>query len=309
MKMKKQIRAILPLVALALVSTSAQAGTVALTSVDQLDFTNVVKAYDFTGSNSIASDGATFDIGGVTFTRHRWNDAVANGGNGTTFDGTTLINVNNSDNQGSGAPNISAGGTATDQANLSELLDWWNIGHGGDVDISIAGLANGAYKIQFIVGVSGTRDNELFDITAGAPGVSLGAFSGGSANFLITGDVAVIGGTLTLRLTEGIVAGGDNRRLISGLIISTITAAAPFAITEIEYDPDAEPFPTVSLTWRNSGAASYAAFYSLDMTTDSWGADLNDNIAADEGDTTTETFELPESLWAEGSVFFRIEER
>jgi hypothetical protein len=32
--------------------------------------------------------------------------------------------------------------------------------------------------------------------------------------------------------------------------------SSTFAITEIEYDPNAEPNPTVTLTWRNSGAAT-----------------------------------------------------
>ena len=104
-------------------SNSANAATVELTSVDQLDLTNVVKAYDFTGSNSIASDGTSFDIGGVTFTRHRWNDAVSSGGN-----------------------------------------------------------------------------------------------------------VAVTAGSLTLRLAEGTAPGGDNRRLISGLIINAVPVPAPAAL-------------------------------------------------------------------------------
>jgi hypothetical protein len=103
-------------------------------------------------------------------------------------------------------------------------------------------------------------------------------------------------------------AGNYNAQFGPIHIVHTFTPTT-FAITEIEYDPDAVDGPTVTLTWRNSGAKFYAAFYSLDMTTDSWGADLNDSIAADEGDTTTETFDLPESLWAEGAVFFRIEER
>jgi len=203
------------LAAFALVTTSAQAAITALTSVDQLDFTNVVKAYDFTGTNSIAANGATFDIGGVTFTRARWND----GNPGTTIDGMTLNNVNTSDNQGSGAPNITLGGTATDRTNLNELLDVWNIGNSPPMSISVA-LANGTYEIQYLVGVFGTRDNEVFNTTDGA-NVSLGAWSG-TGNYLITGEIVVTAGTLSLSVDEGIVAGGDNRPVVSGLIISAV---------------------------------------------------------------------------------------
>ena len=225
MKMKRLSKTILPLAALALACTSAQAAIVALTSVDQLDLTSYVKAYDFTGTNSIASDGATFDIGDVTFTRARWNDDNP----GTTIDDMTLNNVNTSDNQGSGAPNIVLGGSATDRTNLNELLDVWNIGNSPPMSISVA-LANGTYKIQYLVGVSGTRDNEVFNTTDGA-NVSLGAWSSApNANYLITGDIVVTSGTLTLSVDEGTVVGGDNRPVVSGLIISQVPEPSTTAL-------------------------------------------------------------------------------
>ena len=207
------------------------ASTVPLTSVDQLHLVNVVKAYDFTGSTSIARHGAFFDIGGVTFTRHRWQDGLAT-------DGLTLTNDYHptADDQVSRAPDITSGGSAADRANLNELLDWWNVGHGSDVDINIA-LADGNYRVQYIVGVSGTRDNELFDISAGTPGASLGDFNsaGKPQNFLITGYVTVSDGLLKLRLTEGTADGGDNRAIISGLIINSIPAS------DNEADPGTGP--------------------------------------------------------------------
>lgn len=198
-------------------ATSTMAGTVELTSVDQLDLDGVLKAYDFTFT---ANEG-TFDIGGVTFTRYNWGKPAPS----NTFDGLTLSNHLVIDNQGSGAPNITLGGTATDRANLNALLDCWNIGGGGDIDLSIQVPRNGLYKVQYIVGTSGARDNEVFDITAGAPGTSLGAWNGGTKNFLITADIKVTSGTIDLRVKEGIVAGGDNRRVVSGLIIKAYPPA------------------------------------------------------------------------------------
>jgi hypothetical protein len=124
----------------------------------------------------------------------------------------TLNNVNTSDNQGSGAPNITLGGTATDRTNLNELLDVWNIGNSPPMSISVA-LANGTYEIQYLVGVSGSRDNEVFNTTDGA-NVSLGAWSThdpstGNMNYLITGEIVVTAGTLSLSVDEGIVAANN----------------------------------------------------------------------------------------------------
>lgn len=196
-----------------------QAETVALTSVDQLDFANVVKAYDFTRS----ADNGVFDIGGVTFTRHSWTAS-----NPHTFDGLTLSGNLVIDSQGSSAADIVLGGTAQDRANLNALLDWWNIGGQGatPMDLSIV-VPNGTYKVQFIVGNHPTvnRYSELFDTNAGTPGVSLGYFYGGG-NWLITGNVVVSDGTLNLRLADYVPGtGGDDRRVMSGLIINS--AAAP----------------------------------------------------------------------------------
>jgi hypothetical protein len=86
-----------------------------------------------------------------------------------------------------------------------------------------------------------------------------------------------------------------------------------FAITEIDYAPDAAPNPTVTLTWRKSGAAAYIAKYSTDMI--DWGADMGGRLtdAIDENpgdpDQITETFDLSDfGLENESDLFFRIEE-
>jgi hypothetical protein len=92
------------------------------------------------------------------------------------------------------------------------------------------------------------------------------------------------------------------------------SAVAPFAITGIDYAPDAEPNPTVTLTWRKSGADSYIAKYSLDMT--DWGADIGAGLNAEDHDENpgdpdhiTATFDLAAfALDNETDLFFRIEE-
>lgn len=83
-------------------------------------------------------------------------------------------------------------------------------------------------------------------------------------------------------------------------------------ITEIVYNSDAEPNPTVTLTWRNSGAATYIAKVSPDMT--DWSADLDDGIVderdenPDDPDHITVTFPLEGVQPDTPRLFFRIEE-
>ena len=83
---------------------------------------------------------------------------------------------------------------------------------------------------------------------------------------------------------------------------------SPFVITEIVHDPEAD---AVTLTWPKSGAASYVARYSFDLT--NWEGDLDDGLTAndderpDDPDNITMTFGLS-GLGADGKIFFRIEE-
>ncbi len=97
---------------------------------------------------------------------------------------------------------------------------------------------------------------------------------------------------------------------ITGEGTVTVGAALPFIITDIQYDPDGKPNRTVTLTWRNTGADSYAVYFSPDMS--DWGADLDDGIVAGDdenpgdADNITVTFSLPGGL-AETKLFFRIE--
>ena len=96
--------------------------------------------------------------------------------------------------------------------------------------------------------------------------------------------------------------------LVFHIDIGPDVAAAPFAITEIDYGSDLN---TVTLTWRNSGADSYSAKFSLDMT--NWDSDLDDGITAEsdenpeDTDHITVTFPLEGVLGDAEELFFRIE--
>ena len=88
--------------------------------------------------------------------------------------------------------------------------------------------------------------------------------------------------------------------------------AAPFAITEIQYAPDAEPDPTVTLTWRSRPGTTYGAFSSLDLS--DWSNELADSLGPDtegiivDGDLLTMTFPLDNGLENATDLFFRIQE-
>ena len=119
------------------------------------------------------------------------------------------------------------------------------------------------------------------------------------------------GSPVSLTIGTTGTAGDAIFALADNLEITRISAADPLTITEIVYSPDAMPDPTVTLTWNNVGAASYAAKYSLDLT--DWGADLDDSVTADRDENPgdpehiTVTFSLPGDLGVEARVFFRIE--
>ncbi len=216
MKLNHPAKTLLPIATLALFCTSTQAATVSLTSVDQLDFNNVVKAYDFGPDVD-----STFDIGGVTFTRHHWTNGVAH-------DDLTVTGLHASGGN-LGSPNITLGGTAADRTNLNALLDDTNFGSGQDgttVALSIA-VPNGTYNVQYITGSSNNRENELFD-TNGGGSVSLGSYTGGG-NFLITGTVTTTDGTLDLDIF-GSAGSGDGRPIIAGLIINAVPEPSTTAL-------------------------------------------------------------------------------
>lgn len=88
----------------------------------------------------------------------------------------------------------------------------------------------------------------------------------------------------------------------------TIGSSAPLVITDLEYDREAR---TVTLTWFQTGATSYTAAYSTDLS--DWSGTFGSPVTADqderpgETDTLTVTFDLS-GVPDDSRGFFRIEE-
>ena len=87
----------------------------------------------------------------------------------------------------------------------------------------------------------------------------------------------VLEGTGTYTNTEAWIEGDGS-----------ITVGAPsiLAITEIDISLDFK----LALTWNSSPGTIYSVYYSLDMI--DWGADLDDGVVGDDGETTTKEFDL-----------------
>jgi hypothetical protein len=83
----------------------------------------------------------------------------------------------------------------------------------------------------------------------------------------------------------------------------------PFAITAIDYDPDAD---TVTLTWRSRPGKTYGAFSTLDLS--DWSNELADSLGInedenpDDGNHITVTFPLSDGLEDATDLFLRIQE-
>jgi hypothetical protein len=110
-------------------------------------------------------------------------------------------------------------------------------------------------------------------------------------------------------LANGVDYAGNGRGL-GTLLTGSSTLPVPFTIIAFSYDPATS---MVSLTWPSSPGENFALKYSRDMTipanaNTAWGADLNDSIMADAGETTTYAFKLSDfGLAGETNLFFRVE--
>lgn len=187
--------------------------TASVTDATALDYTNVVGAWNFTNS------GTDVVVQGVTFF-----DVSTEG----TTDGLTVVDGLLSDggsfDNGRGI-SVTSGGTVADQTNLTALFETTinglqGSGSASDIVLDISGLASGTYKFQILVGQRNDRRNKVI-----AEGVDLGVWqttTTGSNNYLISDQVAVMDGTLNLRLAWPDTSDGDDRRTISGLIVNQI---------------------------------------------------------------------------------------
>ncbi len=83
----------------------------------------------------------------------------------------------------------------------------------------------------------------------------------------------------------------------------TGTPSGSLRITKVEYTADPA---TVELTWNSIPNATYTVRYTTDLS--NWNSDLDDSIEADDGDSTTRSFDLSENgLDDETRLFFRVE--
>ena len=121
-----------------------------------------------------------------------------------------------------------------------------------------------------------------------------------------------VGGVTNIRLQVDTPIGGSFTGLSEVRFGGVVGPPIPFAITEIEYDPDAVDGPTVTLTWRNSGAATYIAWLSRDLI--DWDEDLDDSVTAEDDDRPADAEHITVTFPLEGDradaeeLFFRIEE-
>ena len=82
-----------------------------------------------------------------------------------------------------------------------------------------------------------------------------------------------------------------------------LAPSQPLAINSIDYSPNEGD---VSLTWNSSEGDVYAIKYSTDLI--NWDSDIEDDVQADAGDSTTRIFDISD-LGLTGSVYFRVEKQ
>ncbi|YCM46517.1 hypothetical protein V2O64_10850 [Verrucomicrobiaceae bacterium 227] len=90
----------------------------------------------------------------------------------------------------------------------------------------------------------------------------------------------------------------DNAILVSEAVNSTRDGH----VTDITFTSTTNE---VTLTWDSTAGNTYAIKYSLDLT--SFEFDINDEVPASAGDSTTETFSLPVGLIGIDKLFFKVE--
>jgi hypothetical protein len=146
--------------------------------------------------------------------------------------------------------------------------------------------------------------------------------SSNNNNLTLSGLTGLTDTTVTFTLTSNFATGYDSgtdtysgggsharHTILDDITLTGAIAPAPFVITAIDYDPDAD---TVTLTWRKTGAAIYIAWLSYDMS--DWGEDLDDSISPEDDERPEDTEHITMSFLLKGDradaadLFFRIEE-
>ena len=179
--------------------------------------------------------------------------------------------------------------------------------------------ANTDVEIQMLGGGVWARTDRIGKLVMSVDSVELGELVDRGTPDLLTFSATTDGsGNLVIDVVNQNVDGSFGSRqwtMLTGMIVTAgPSSSQPFAITEIQYAPDAEPDPTVTLTWRSRPGTTYKAFASLNLIdwtnelADSLGADPADDEVPDDGNHITVTFDLENGLENESDVFFRIEE-
>jgi len=287
-------------------------------TVNQTSFAQGGTAYDFGGGVIVAASALTGSLD--EWTVEAWvnydsaktsaSNFLSNDQGGWNDD--VLFGIG-AENGALGVPDGSVGviqqgapGTTRDAAGAPLAADEWH-------HVAMTGSTSAGALTLYIDGVLAASDTSLVN------GVTFNGADGiGTANLTIGAarpDSADPGYRPYDGLLDEVAVYDkvlDEAAITSHFNAGTGPGLTSFSITEIKYAPDAEPSPTVTLTWQNIGAASYIAKYSLDMT--NWDSNLGDALTdaldenTDDSDHITVTFDLTTApIEDKTELFFRIE--
>ena len=140
-----------------------------------------------------------------------------------------------------------------------------------------------------------------YTLIASVDSMSLGG-AGGQVGVSITGDVGTYR-YLLFDIAPPTWQVGTRATFFGEIdVVPTGPVSIPLKITEFDHDSELK---TVTLTWDSIPETSYAIKYSTNM--EEWDSDLDDGVKADDGDTTTRTFDVSGLAGASGKLFLRIE--
>jgi len=329
MNTRHPIKTILPLAAVAAAFTlapTAQADTVVQTSSADLNLTgrDVLAAVNFWDPGRENEGHRTVGvIQGVDFDDFRINDddtgspiALSAGVAGATL--STVINQSPGREWGSDPTALDfSGPDATEAENLANGGMYFQDSETATLTFAFgAGWADTAVEVQMPGGGVWGRTERIGKLvmSVGDSG-SLGELvdrgidpvEGPQTELLTFNAVTDGSGGLAIDVVNQNVDGSFGSRQWTFLMGTIVTAgpssSQPFAITEIDYAPGDN---MVTLTWDSREGEKYAVKFSKDMT--SWGGDLDDDVDADAGDTTTKSYDLTTAgLAGAGRVYFRVE--
>lgn len=177
----------------------------------------------------------------------------------------------------------------------------------GAITMAFSGLnPNEVYRFTLYAWDPGATDatDKEWTMTEGVAGVSVQALN--FQNPLVDNDsfalvyevTTTATGTFTIVNTNGLP-----QSAVNGFRLEALGAPASFEITDFDYSAVDN---MITLTWDSKEGQTYAVYFSPDCV--DWGGDLSDSVAADPGESTTETFDLTAAgLQDAENLFFRIE--